>query len=78
MDSSLSRLTPSPREISPCKKPNSMAIVGDKFKNNEVFVPEMLVSVRAVKEAMRLHRLHAVKYDRIDASATPPRLIQSS
>lgn len=30
----------------------AMAIVGEKFKNNEVFVPEMLVSARAMKEAM--------------------------
>lgn len=32
----------------------AMAIVGDKFKNNEVFVPEMLVSARAMKEAMKI------------------------
>ena len=32
----------------------AMAIVGDKFKNNEVFVPEMLVSARAMKEAMSI------------------------
>jgi 5-methyltetrahydrofolate--homocysteine methyltransferase len=31
----------------------AMAIVGEKFKNNEVFVPEMLVSARAMKEAMK-------------------------
>jgi len=30
----------------------AMAIVGEKFKNNEIFVPEMLVSARAMKEAM--------------------------
>jgi len=32
----------------------AMAIVGDKFKNNLIFVPEMLVSARAMKEAMAI------------------------
>lgn len=32
----------------------AMGIVGDKFKNNEIFVPEMLVSARAMKEAMKI------------------------
>ena len=31
-----------------------MAIVGDRFKKNEVFVPEMLIAARAMKEAMSL------------------------
>jgi len=31
-----------------------MGIVGDRFKKNEVFVPEMLVAARAMKEAMAL------------------------
>jgi 5-methyltetrahydrofolate--homocysteine methyltransferase len=30
----------------------AMAIVGEKFKNNKIFVPEMLVSARAMKQAM--------------------------
>jgi 5-methyltetrahydrofolate--homocysteine methyltransferase len=30
----------------------AMAAVGEKFKNNEIFVPEMLVSARAMKESM--------------------------
>lgn len=29
-----------------------MAAIGEEFKNNEVFVPEMLVAARAMKEAM--------------------------
>jgi len=29
-----------------------MASVGEKFKKNEVFVPEMLIAARAMKEAM--------------------------
>ncbi len=31
-----------------------MAIVGDRFKRNEIFVPEMLVAARAMKEALKL------------------------
>jgi len=31
-----------------------MSAIGEKFKNNEVFVPEMLVAARAMKEAMSL------------------------
>ncbi|MEX1118033.1 MAG: corrinoid protein [Terrimicrobiaceae bacterium] len=32
----------------------AMGVVGEKFKNNEIFVPEMLVSARAMKEAMKI------------------------
>jgi 5-methyltetrahydrofolate--homocysteine methyltransferase len=32
----------------------AMAVVGDRFKNNEIFVPEMLIAARAMKEAMKL------------------------
>lgn len=32
----------------------AMAEVGERFKRNEIFVPEMLVSARAMKEAMKL------------------------
>jgi 5-methyltetrahydrofolate--homocysteine methyltransferase len=31
----------------------AMGVVGDRFKNNEIFVPEMLVAARAMKEAMK-------------------------
>ncbi|HEY8668526.1 MAG TPA: corrinoid protein [Tepidisphaeraceae bacterium] len=31
-----------------------MAVVGDRFKRNEAFVPEMLIAARAMKEAMSL------------------------
>ena len=31
-----------------------MAIVGDKFKRNEIFVPEMLIAARAMKEALKI------------------------
>jgi len=32
----------------------AMTSVGDKFKNNEIFVPEMLIAARAMKEAMNI------------------------
>ena len=32
----------------------AMSVVGEKVKRNEVFVPEMLVSARAMKESMRI------------------------
>ncbi|HMP75927.1 MAG TPA: corrinoid protein [Kiritimatiellia bacterium] len=31
-----------------------MSAIGEKFKNNEVFVPEMLIAARAMKECMTL------------------------
>jgi 5-methyltetrahydrofolate--homocysteine methyltransferase len=31
-----------------------MMIVGDRFKRNEIFVPEMLIAARALKEALRV------------------------
>lgn len=31
-----------------------MSIIGTKFKNNEAFVPEMLIAARAMKEAMTI------------------------
>jgi len=31
-----------------------MAVVGEKFKRNELFVPEMLVAARAMKEALKI------------------------
>lgn len=31
-----------------------MGIVGDRFKRNEIFVPEMLCAARAMKEALKL------------------------
>jgi 5-methyltetrahydrofolate--homocysteine methyltransferase len=32
----------------------AMAIVGERFKNNEIFVPEMLIAARAMKEALKV------------------------
>src|ERR1019366_9167989 len=31
-----------------------MAIVGEKFKRNEIFVPDMLIAARAMKEALKI------------------------
>lgn len=31
-----------------------MAIVGEQFKRNEIFVPEMLIAARAMKEALKI------------------------
>jgi len=31
-----------------------MSAIGEKFKNNEVFVPEMLIAARAMKESMAM------------------------
>ena len=31
-----------------------MATVGDKFRRNEIFVPEMLIAARAMKEALKI------------------------
>lgn len=38
----------------------AMASVGEKFKQNEIFVPEMLVAARAMKEAMAVLEPHLV------------------
>jgi 5-methyltetrahydrofolate--homocysteine methyltransferase len=32
----------------------AMAVVGERFKNNEIFVPEMLIAARAMKEALKI------------------------
>ncbi|SHJ06829.1 corrinoid protein [Parasporobacterium paucivorans] len=33
---------------------DAMAVVGEKFKNNEIFVPEMLVAARAMKKGVEV------------------------
>ena len=38
----------------------AMAAVGERFKCNEIFVPEMLIAARAMKEAMALLEPHLV------------------
>lgn len=37
---------------------NAMANVGEKFKNNEIFVPEMLVAARAMKKGVETLKPH--------------------
>ena len=32
----------------------AMAVIGERFKNNEIFVPEMLIAARAMKEALKV------------------------
>ena len=38
-----------------------MAIVGEKFKNNKIFVPEMLIAARSMKGALALLEPHLVE-----------------
>lgn len=42
-----------PEEILESALIPAMQEVGDRFKKNEIFVPEMLISARAMKEAMK-------------------------
>ena len=37
---------------------DAMGVVGDKFKNNEIFVPEMLVAARAMKMGVEVLKHH--------------------
>ncbi|NCB92031.1 MAG: cobalamin-binding protein [Clostridia bacterium] len=37
---------------------DAMAIVGEKFKNNEIFVPEMLVAAKAMKKGVEVLKPH--------------------
>lgn len=39
----------------------AMDVIGEKFKKNEVFVPEMLIAARAMKEAMAILEPELVK-----------------
>ncbi len=40
----------------------AMAVVGEKFRNNEFFVPELLIAQRAMKECLKLMSGSAVDY----------------
>ncbi|MBU4330884.1 MAG: B12-binding domain-containing protein, partial [Acidobacteria bacterium] len=40
-----------------------MSVVGQRFKNNEIFIPEVLVSARAMKAGMEILRPHLVQDD---------------
>ena len=37
---------------------DAMAIVGDKFKRNEIFVPEMLIAAKAMKKGVEVLKPH--------------------
>lgn len=37
---------------------DAMNVVGEKFKNNEIFVPEMLIAARAMKKGIEVLRPH--------------------
>lgn len=40
---------------------SAMGIVGEKFKNNEIFVPEMLIAARAMKKGVEVLQPHLAK-----------------
>jgi len=37
---------------------NAMGVVGERFKNNEIFVPEMLIAARAMKKGVEVLKPH--------------------
>ena len=37
---------------------DAMGVIGEKFKNNEIFVPEMLVAARAMKKGVEVVKPH--------------------
>ena len=55
-----------PTEILNAGMIDAMGIVGDKFKKNEIFVPEMLVAARAMKKGVEVLKPHLAG----DSSAT--------
>jgi len=47
-----------PTEILNVGMIGAMGVVGEKFKNNEIFVPEMLVAARAMKKGVEVLKPH--------------------
>ena len=47
-----------PNEIIENALLDGMSIIGEKFKNNEVFVPEVLIAARAMNAGMDLLKVH--------------------
>jgi len=47
-----------PAEILNVGMIGAMAVVGEKFKNNEIFVPEMLIAARAMKKGVDVLKPH--------------------
>ena len=37
---------------------DAMGVVGEKFKNNEIFVPEMLIAAKAMKKGVEVLKPH--------------------
>ena len=48
----------SPMEILNKGLIDAMGVIGEKFKNNEIFVPEMLVAARAMKKGVAIVKPH--------------------
>lgn len=46
---------------------DAMSIVGEKFKNNEIFVPEMLVAARAMKKGVEVLKSHLAGDNEVSA-----------
>ena len=40
---------------------SAMSVVGEKFKNGEIFVPEMLVAARAMMKGVEVLQVHLVR-----------------
>ena len=51
----------SPKEILEDGLLSGMSIIGGKFKNNEVFVPEVLIAARAMNAGVEVLKPHLVK-----------------
>lgn len=47
-----------PTEVLNAGMIDAMSVVGEKFKNNEIFVPEMLVAARAMKKGVEVLKPH--------------------
>lgn len=45
---------------------SGMAIIGEKFKNNEVFVPEVLIAARAMNAGVAVLKPHMTDADRVN------------
>jgi 5-methyltetrahydrofolate--homocysteine methyltransferase len=41
----------------------AMELIGEKFKNNEIFIPEVLLSARAMNEALKVLEPHLAEKD---------------
>ena len=50
----------SPKEILEQGLLSGMGIIGEKFKNNEVFVPEVLIAARAMNAGVEILKPHLV------------------